>query len=41
MTGALIDILLFASDRMRTAFLSLIGIALLRLAMDLAGAPVL
>jgi hypothetical protein len=32
MVGLLIDLLLFASDRMRTAFLTLIGIALLRLA---------
>lgn len=41
MTGLLIDVLLFASDRMRTALLALIGIALMRLALDLAGAPIL
>lgn len=33
MVGLLIDILLFLSDRMRTAFLTLIGITLMRIAL--------
>jgi hypothetical protein len=33
MVGLFIDILLFVSDRMRTAFLTLIGIAVMRIAL--------